>query len=281
MATRTAIPSGQWLDGTGRLPVPPGEGAHATPLIERVKAYAETYWRDRLAAESETNRLDVSATNHLELRFPRESWPPRDPTADPRLLDLSAHYNALLNVPWELFGAESAYDDDLSSLPTGIVTLGGVSFDVRGLVRLATAPDPFWRGAVLIPHPAAIQGIPVTGKCRHIHLLHGADRTAVPDRTAICRYVLRYADGEQREIPVLYGRDVRTIWQLDEDSKPGDRGVVAWRGTNPAIARLNGHLRLYRSTFDNPRPEAEVQSIDVVSALTQCVPFLIALTVER
>jgi WD40 repeat protein len=250
-----------------------------TPLVDRIQAYAAEYWRARLAAEDQV-RAPTPAPSPEPLRFPKTAWPTRASDASPRLLDLTPYYNALLNVPWELVPAESAYDDDLSSLPTGIVTLSGVAFDVRGLVRLATAPDPFWKGAVFIPHPTSIEGIPVANQWRRLHVLHGADRTAIADGAPICRYVLRYADGERREIPVLYGRDVRTLWQLDNDIKPGDRGVVAWLGTNPAIARLDGRLRLYRSTFDNPRPEVPIQSIDVVSSLTQCIPFIIAITLE-
>jgi hypothetical protein len=34
------------------------------------------------------------------------------------------------------------------------------------------------------------------------------------------------------------------------------------------------------STWENPRPEIEVTTIDFVSAMSRCGPFLIALTAE-
>ncbi len=36
----------------------------------------------------------------------------------------------------------------------------------------------------------------------------------------------------------------------------------------------------YRATFPNPKPELEVASIDYVSKLSRCSPFLVALTIE-
>jgi hypothetical protein len=103
----------------------------------------------------------------------------------------------------------------------------------------------------------------------------------VSDGTLLCRYILHYADGGRREIPVLYGRDVRDFWERDNDIKPeSDRGVVVWRGSNPAVQARGCRLRLYQRTFDNPRPEVEIKSIDLVSARPRCVPILIALTIE-
>jgi hypothetical protein len=39
-------------------------------------------------------------------------------------------------------------------------------------------------------------------------------------------------------------------------------------------------LRLYRASWDNPRPDEQVTSIDYVSRMTAFAPFLIAITVE-
>ena len=39
-------------------------------------------------------------------------------------------------------------------------------------------------------------------------------------------------------------------------------------------------LRLYLSSYENPRPDVEVVSIDYVSAMTQAAPFLVAMTIE-
>jgi hypothetical protein len=38
-------------------------------------------------------------------------------------------------------------------------------------------------------------------------------------------------------------------------------------------------LRLYVSSWDNPRPEAQLATLDYVSAMTDSAPILIAITV--
>jgi hypothetical protein len=39
--------------------------------------------------------------------------------------------------------------------------------------------------------------------------------------------------------------------------------------------------RLYHRSWENPRPDVEVLSIDFVSRMTRSGPFLVALTVDR
>jgi len=39
-------------------------------------------------------------------------------------------------------------------------------------------------------------------------------------------------------------------------------------------------FRLFKRTWDNLRPEVEVESFDFTSTVTKCSPFLIALTLE-
>jgi hypothetical protein len=59
-----------------------------------------------------------------------------------------------------------------------------------------------------------------------------------------------------------------------------DRGKVARTGTNPIMEINGGSVRLYLSTYENPRPEVEVTHVDYVSKMAQPVPFLVAMTVE-
>ena len=183
-------------------------------------------------------------------------------------------------MPWILITHEAYSDNDLCSLPTGTLTFSNIQFDVRGLIRLDAVTNSSLNGAIAISYPSAVRDIQIGAKCRRIHVLHGAE-DSVPDGIVICRYVVRYADGSQHEIPVLYGRDVRNWWELDNDVNPqSDHGIVAWRGTNPAVADRGGHLRLYLSSFENPQPDVRVTTLELVSAETRAAPFLIALTIE-
>lgn len=56
----------------------------------------------------------------------------------------------------------------------------------------------------------------------------------------------------------------------------------AWTGSNPFIREIwpGESLILYKSTFDNPRPDVPITSLDYVSTMTLTAPFLVALTVE-
>jgi hypothetical protein len=52
--------------------------------------------------------------------------------------------------------------------------------------------------------------------------------------------------------------------------------VVAWTGK----AEDGEEIHLYRSTWENPQPGKVVASIDIVSAMTNTSPLIVAITVE-
>jgi hypothetical protein len=88
--------------------------------------------------------------------------------------------------------------------------------------------------------------------------------------------VIRYADSQRVEVPIIYGNDLRE-WCFDYDPVREIRGaVVAWTGRNAG----QHPVRLYKATWENPWPEINVVSLDFVSAMTDAAPFLIALTAE-
>lgn len=64
---------------------------------------------------------------------------------------------------------------------------------------------------------------------------------------------------------------------------PGDRidGVdVASTGTNERAASSGYEIRLFHWAWPNPRPDAEVESLDLISAQDSAAPFLVAITAE-
>jgi len=60
------------------------------------------------------------------------------------------------------------------------------------------------------------------------------------------------------------------------------RAKVAWKGENNAASQFGAHVRLYASTWTNPRPDKKVLRIDYVSRKdeTPAAPFCFALTVQ-
>ena len=194
----------------------------------------------------------------------------------PRKIDLTQHYNAHLDKGWHpKTNAANTEDNSLAELPSGEQTFVNVAFDVRGLIQLSGKSLVGWGGNF----PKEVTGIKVNGKCRRLHFLQGTGWQE-PAGTTIGRYVIHYANGQQQEIPIVYGEDVRDWWFWANEPQQSSRATLAWTGANEASRKQGMSLRLYKSTWQNPFPNQEIQSIDFVSVMSNCAPFLIAVTAE-
>ena len=200
--------------------------------------------------------------------------PPRDSQTPAALIDLSGVYNAGLDEAWHTQPGSSYKHSNLAWLPKGIQTFAGVEFDVRGVIQLAG------RGLGGNRFPPAVKGIKLTRKCRSVHFLH-ATGWSVPDGTRIGHFRVVYDDGEDREIPIIYGVDVRDWTVPTTKTEPAAPDlVVAWTGKSPTSQSLGTTLRLFKSTWENSRPQTRIDTMDYVSARTNCAPFLISITTE-
>jgi len=200
--------------------------------------------------------------------------PTRDPQATAALIDLTDFYNAGLNETWHGQSSNDYKQSDLSWLPKGIQTFAGVEFDVRGVIQLA-GPQLY-----TTRFPKTVKGIKVNRKCRALHFLQATGWFA-PFGTQIGHYRVVFADGEDREIPVVYGADVRDWTSTpDKNDVPPPTLVTAWTGKSPSSQSQGTTLSLFKTTWENPLPQIRVESIDYVSAMTNCAPFLISITAE-
>jgi hypothetical protein len=111
----------------------------------------------------------------------------------------------------------------------------------------------------------------------------------------VVELTLRYADGVQASLPLVYGREVSN-WEAPIGAPPvlGLTTTVACTGSNrwanregPLIdfgayvhKRADTVRHLYHTTLPDPHPDREVLSLDYTSAMAHCAPFLIAITVE-
>jgi len=239
------------------------------------------YWEDNFADVMDVNCLYPPAIFSdlapLPGRF-TNNISPRDPLADPRLLDLSRFYVAPLQSPWLWNNPEG---EDLSELRQGVVEFPQtqVTFDVRGLIQLTC---PF----MIAPFPARVDGIPVGQKCRLLHFLDGAVRG---DRrkpgswdkpgTEIGSYEIHYANRPPVTVPIRYGQDILS-WDYRGKEPSAGGARVAWEGYNDD-SRADGYpIRLYHQQWQNPHPEEEIASIDFVGGNAIAAPFLIAITLE-
>jgi len=197
--------------------------------------------------------------------------PPRDPRTAPNLIDLSSHYNAGLRGNWH----KNDPENDLSFLPTGLQTFAGVPFDVRGLVQLGSQHEDSrnW-------FPARVTGIRIGGLARQINFLHSAIWGQGSLGTEVGFYRVHYADDGAVEIPVILGKDVLDWW-AQPNERPGTNGlVIAWKGTNAKSQAEGRYIRLFKSTWENPRPDLEISTIDFESRMTEAAPFLVAITAQ-
>jgi hypothetical protein len=213
----------------------------------------------------ESGKADLSA---LRLKI-IVAVPARDPSASRQLVDLSPHYNARLDQTW--FHQRWT----LAKLQTGVQGLGGVNFDVRGVVQLspgyATHPAPAF--------PTHVERIEIRQRLTRIHFLHGCIDRVAPG-TAVARYVVHYTDGERVEIPVVYGQEVRdTVFNPDSPTEAANASIV-WRGISDTTPNGRVSLRLFHFAWTNPRTDTEIQQLDFMSAPSASAPFLVAITTE-
>jgi hypothetical protein len=202
--------------------------------------------------------------------------PARDPKADARLVDLTGKYNALLTEQWHPDAQGlPAGANHLGSLPRGIQKLGGIDFDVRGVIQL-TGTQAEAAGAAF---PEAQTGIKLGRKCKRLHFLQAAGWQA-EDGKVIGRYVLHYAGGEKAALNIVYGADILDWWKGATEAKPPQSAAVAWTGSSPATEAVGTSLRLFKRTYDNPKPDLTIETLDFISTQAESAPFLLALTVE-
>ncbi|MBF8305795.1 MAG: repeat, subgroup, partial [Acidobacteria bacterium] len=212
----------------------------------------------KLVAGSDPNE----SADRRPLRF---LVPPRDARAQPNQLDLSFYYNATLtplspDSPWPTL--------NLPSLPSGLAELGGVEFDVRGVLLLSSV-ETVHRGGSF---PGRVPGIPLRRSCRALHFLHSALFT---DKLGnlIGKYVIQYADGQRQEQLICYGEQVSDC--LQPCRVPLKSSVVV-----SSLNREDDAQTVFVTTWRNPRPDVEIAMLDFVSVNNSAAPFLIAITSE-
>jgi beta-galactosidase len=167
--------------------------------------------------------------------------------------------------------------NNLARLPAGRRTFDGVRFNVAGLIQLADENDVAQKNN---PYPESVEGIPVNRVCRQLHLLHGTVQ-GLGDPRVVASLVLHYADGTTGKLDIVYGQQVYDWWFKGSADMPlAGNTKVAWVGQNPEAANGGYRIRVFKSSFDNPKPDLQIKTIDYVSALTASGPFLLALTVE-
>jgi WD40 repeat protein/predicted Ser/Thr protein kinase len=253
------------------------------PLASRVEQFKRQFWRAAIAAQKTADALERPWTNGFHVYHhsfgdmnlpapgsktsPLFPIPPRPAQAGSDQVDLTGRYNVALNETWQPLANLADVDFSLAALPPGLQSYGGVAFDARGTLQLRwAAPD-----SELYPDRVTI---PLGRVFHRLHAFHGTTGFE-PDGHAIGAFVLHYTDGQAVELLLVSGEHLRGI----EDSRSDcPSGQMVW--PSAPVKNAGPQLRLYHTTFLNPKPELNVVSVEYVSKLTRCGPFLVALTVE-
>ena len=196
--------------------------------------------------------------------------PSRSEEATAQQIDLGPFYNASLDDTWHKGGIDN---NDLSQVPHGYSTVGGVDYDLRGLIQLTGKGA---QEALSVKFPSSVTGIKINQEAAQLHFLHACGWKDA-EGTPIATYMIRYADGESVEIPLEYGIHVRDWWAPTSQAEVPS-GEIAWIGSNGASSAQNQAIQLYHLAWKNPRPEVAIASLDFMSEIAEAAPFLLAIT---
>ena len=129
---------------------------------------------------------------------------------------------------------------------------------------------------------ASKTGIPVAAKFETLYVYHAAFYSSTWG-TPVYQLVFRYQDGSSATRQILYGNDVLN-WSGSGTNGPTDaRSLVAWRG-EAIYTRTNSTVRTVQplvfcmTAVENPRPDATVKTIDLLSSRNQSAGCILALT---
>jgi hypothetical protein len=220
------------------------------------------------------DKIATNAAAKASMKTPVAAAKPatQAPKAKPSLISLTKYFNATLTNTW--LGTNAG--DDLAALPTGRQKLGGVEFEVGGIVQLGS------KSLADGNYPVGVKGIRVHRKCQHLYFLQAAGfGGAQEDGRKIGTYVVHYATNQMRlEIPIYYGNDVRD-WHVlaDEPAAPKEL-TVAWSGENEAGKQAGQPIRLFVTKWANLAPDVEIDKIDYTSNMAGPAPFLIGITAD-
>ncbi len=190
-------------------------------------------------------------------------------------------------------------DVDLELLPRGRGEFADVTYHVTDY---ATAPTPDviilggqsrrWNPANVRELAGEVTGIRVGRKADVLYFLHTAhvagpvterEREQISDPRrpfelpVVMKYVVHYADGQTREIPVVLERQIGH-W-IQAEPRPLSEARLGWRKPLPAVD--GRYAVLYSMQAANPRPSVEIQTMDLVRTSERAVPAVVAITLGQ
>lgn len=162
--------------------------------------------------------------------------------------------------------------------PRGSNVLGGVHFEIDGLVQLASKSSVGYqrefREYVSLPIP--------TNRYGSVHLLAATAWSSEPNRR-IADVLWRCTDGTLKRSPILYTGHVRDWWRKPFEEphhvySKFAKAAAIWSSTD--AAKNGAALRMYRVSLANPEPARTVASLQVQSALENASLLFLAVSLD-
>lgn len=193
----------------------------------------------------------------------------RSPLSTDDQIDLTDYYSTSLDDDWFHHSGHDFHD-----VPKGHQAFNGIYFDVRGLILLGGSGSLKICGLAL---PEELLGIRINRSGKAISFLHACAFDSPPN-TQIGEYIVNYVDGSCVSVPIVYSENVMDWWENPEEGQVS-KAKETWFGSNAATRRVGKRTRLIQYTWDNVKPDVEIDTIDYVTCLNTSAPFCVAITV--
>lgn len=167
----------------------------------------------------------------------------------------------------------AATDFPWPAMPTGKQTFVNVPFDISGAIFLWGARNE----AAGMVYPKSMPKIAVARKAEAIYVCHAAFFESVPGE-AVFEIVCHYPDKEATLGPIECGGDTHDWFARGDSTTTNDRSTLAWSGVGKAGDREQ-KIRMFVTALDNPRPDDEIVTLDLVSSQKQAAGCILAVTV--
>jgi hypothetical protein len=204
-----------------------------------------------------------------------EGWlvPMRDPNTSPFLLDLTNYYTM---SPYTIRKDTDTVLADTADLPTGVATLDGVDYDMRGGVELRQASNAAVRARGNDLRSAA-SGIHLPASpIAALHVLLFA-ALPLPETTerAYANIRLHYRDGSEALLPIRTQREVPGLTDHDRPTP------IGWASGDLASIGAPRSQLYSNPRLPNPHPERIIKSLDLEATKEGwSEPVFIAITAE-
>jgi len=166
-----------------------------------------------------------------------------------------------------------------STVPRGPQVFDGVPLDIGGMICLWGENNA---KKLNLNFPESRTGIPMNRQLETLYVYHGtffSEHSGVP----VCAVVFRYDDGTAATNQLLYGDDMLD-WGANHQGRvvgpTASRSQLAWVGGSfsPKDPQKHEPVRFCLTAVENPRPDALVTTVDLLSCKSKAAACILALT---